>query len=255
MFGFFQNSSKAPISDEQRIWIESCFQWFCREFGADLVRSKRIMLPEPEYFPIDFCGSEENAFELLDIIAVQMDLDPDQIDINFYYEGQQEISTGAGAYARVFLRPAEGEGQAAGHYVGQDEDGCFQIGLNSRSLNNVEQLIATIAHELSHIKLLGEERIPQNNEQLTDLLMVIFGFGIFGANSATSFKTGAYSWSHGRSGYLSEMEWGYALAIHSHLRGEKSSDWQKYLRLNVRSDHKQSMKFINANREKVFSGK
>src|SRR5258708_16168780 len=99
-------------------------------------------------------------------------------------------------------------------------------------MRNVEGLIATIAHELAHIKLLGEERMSKNNEPLTDLTTIIFGLGIFGANSAATFQTGKFSWSHGRQGYLSQMDWGYALGVFAHIRGENFTDWSKYLTLN-----------------------
>lgn len=255
MFGIFKKSDECPVSEERQAWIDHCFSWLIKSFGIEFIKNRRMLCPIAEDFPVDFIGSEENAFELLDIIAIQMDLDPEDIDIDFYVEGQREIITGGGSYSRVFLRPAEHEKTSAGHYRGKDEEGTYIIGLNSRSMGNVEGLIATIAHELAHIKLLGEERLSKNNEPLTDLTTVIFGLGIFGANSAATFETGTYSWSHGRQGYLSQMDWGYALALNSHIRSDESSEWKNYLTANVKHDFEQSQRFVIKNPEKIFRQK
>ncbi len=255
MFNLFNKSDECPVEEVRREWIDSCFRWLVGSFGIDSIRTRKILRPVAEDFAIDFIGNEDNAFELLDIIAVQMDLDPQDIDIDFYAEGEKELVTGAGSYSRVFLRPAEHETTTAGHYRGKDESGCYIIGLNSRTMKNVESLIATIAHELAHIKLLGEERLKKNNESLTDLTTVIFGLGIFGANSAAKFEKGTFSWSHGKLGYLSEMDWGYALALTSFIRSDETTEWKKYLSPNVRHDFEQSQRFIIKNPDKILRKK
>jgi len=100
--------------------------------------------------------------------------------------------------------------------------------------------------------LLGENRIKENDEPLTDLAIVIFGLGIFGAN--TAFKTAkrreSYSWSS--NGYLSQMEWGYALALFAHLRRELSPKWIDHLTPNVKSDFLLGQQFTLANSDTVF---
>jgi hypothetical protein len=255
MISLFKKSNESPITEERRVWIDDCFCWLKADFGAQLIKQKRTLTPTLEDFPIDFVGSDENAFKLLDIIAAQMDLDSDLIDINFYAEGEREIVTGTGSYSRVFLRPGENEKTSAGHYKGKDEEGCFQIGLNFRSMQNVERLIATIGHELAHIKLLGEERISKNNEPLTDLTTVVFGLGIFGANAASTFETGTFSWQHGRQGYLSEMDWGYAIALNCHIREETTASWRKYLKPNPRYDFDRALRFIESHPDQIMQPK
>jgi len=49
-------------------------------------------------------------------------------------------------------------------------------------------LIATLVHELSHIILLGEGGLEENDEELTDLNTIAMGFGIFTANSTFKFE-------------------------------------------------------------------
>jgi hypothetical protein len=105
-------------------------------------------------------------------------------------------------------------------------------------------MVATLAHELAHVKLLGENRIEDNDEKLTDLTVLIFGFGIFNANAA--FQTFRTSNSSGwRSlGYLSQMEWGYALALLARARMENSPGWVEHLCINVKRDFKMAEKFL-----------
>jgi hypothetical protein len=137
-------------------------------------------------------------------------------------------------------------------FIGKKEDGKYHIGLESKYLNKPEQMIATLAHELAHIKLLGEERLKKNNETLTDLTTIIFGLGMFGANSAFQFRNSFDSWGYSRVGYLTQMDWGYALALLAFIKDEKSPDWSKFLTLNVRSDFEQSERFIDKNRNLIL---
>jgi hypothetical protein len=51
-----------------------------------------------------------------------------------------------------------------------------------------------LAHEFSHIKLLGENRMQENHEHLTDLFTVVFGLGIFNANASFKEIKTADSW-------------------------------------------------------------
>ena len=153
MFGLFRKSEESPVEETRRQWIDECFVWMIHEFGEETIKSRRVLTPSADDFPIEFLASEKNAFELLDIVAEQMELDPESIDIDFYQEGQSELATGAGAYSRVFLKPADHEKTSAGCYRGKDEDGDYLIGLNSRSMQDAESLVATIAH--------GEARKPR----------------------------------------------------------------------------------------------
>ena len=52
-------------------------------------------------------------------------------------------------------------------------------------------LVATIGHELGHERLAGEGRVAgrADEEQLTDLLTVYFGLGVFNANAAFQYTS------------------------------------------------------------------
>src|SRR2546429_487799 len=81
-------------------------------------------------------------------------------------------------------------------------------------------LAATAAHELGHVLLLGQGRLSpdaEDHEQLTDLLTVFLGLGVFTANtrvrSASSHEGLTESFSIRRLGYLGQPQTGYALAL------------------------------------------
>ena len=113
-------------------------------------------------------------------------------------------------------------------------------------------MVASIGHELSHIKLLGEMRIQDNNEELTDLTTIVFGLGIFNANVAFQTKKGFNYWAWSRSGYLSQLQWGYSLALFSHLREEENPEWANFLSENVKSAFTKSLKFIQNNLDEIY---
>jgi hypothetical protein len=114
---------------------------------------------------------------------------------------------------------------AAGHH--RIRDGRSVIGIRDDQAAHPMALVATIAHELGHVLLLGDGRISvqqEDHEPLTDLLTVFFGLGIFSANAAfehTREIRGAYGYtSTSRLGYLTEPMYGYGLARYAWLRDE-----------------------------------
>jgi hypothetical protein len=98
-------------------------------------------------------------------------------------------------------------------YHNEKVDGKYSISLDEALLEKPESLIATIAHELSHVKLLGEKKLEQNDEMLTDFTTVFFGLGIFNANCAFQFYKQNDRWGYSNLGYLKIEEWAYALAL------------------------------------------
>ena len=113
--------------------------------------------------------------------------------------------------------------------------------MGTSGLNDTQGLIATIAHEVAHIKLLGEGRMSQDDpshELYTDLTVILHGYGIFQANSVitqTQWSDGQYGgWSVGRKGYLPQEVVAYSLALLVVLKNEVP-DWQRYLNSGMRS--------------------
>jgi hypothetical protein len=252
MFGLFGNSkSECPIDENQRKWVESSLLWLFDTFGEQHLKSKRILTPSFEDFPFKYTGEHSTLTATSNIIAGQMDISPDDISFDVYTEGQVEIDTGSGL-GRIFMKNDENEKYSSGKYWGKQEDGKYHIGIKEDNLKDPASLIATISHEFSHIKLLGENKLKKNNEPLTDIATVVFGMGVFNANAAFQFKRDVGSWGYSKLGYLTQMEWAYALAVFAHIRGEQSPKWMEFLDRTVKADFKQSERFINANVDKIL---
>ena len=118
-------------------------------------------------------------------------------------------------------------------------------------------LVATVAHELGHVILLGRGLVnadTEDHEPLTDLLTVFLGLGIFTANSAAQFRQfqneRQFGWSTQHLGYLSQRMFGYALAKFAIERGDQAA-WASHLTTNVRSDFKNSKKWLERNPQYV----
>lgn len=138
---------------------------------------------------------------------------------------------------------------AAGLY--QAEGGRFRIWIEGANLDDPLAMVATMAHELGHVHLLGHGRLSgavQDHEPLTDLLTVFLGLGVVTANSVIrehSWQEGQYAgWKIGRRGYLTMPIYGYALALFARSRGEDGSEWSRELRTDVRTAFKQTMRYL-----------
>jgi hypothetical protein len=243
MFGFSKKDKKplCPIPDERRQWLEHAFDWLAGTFGEDSIRRRKVLVPHHSDFPIRYNGDPQTAWDTLAVVARNMEVDPGDIELIFYQEGVDELSSGSVFGHKLYM----GETKfASGRYFGKAHDGKYHIGLDKRKLHQPEFMVATLAHELAHIKLLGEERLEENDEQLTDLTTVAFGLGVFNANAA--FTTFQDFQSHGwqKLGYLKQMDWGYVLALFARLREENDPEWAKQLCKNVQSDFRKSYLYL-----------
>src|SRR5262249_6128904 len=126
------------------------------------------------------------------------------------------------------------------------------VALRSTQLQDPVSLVATMAHELGHVILLGHglmSTTTPDHEPMTDLLTVFLGLGIFTANSAARFRQfqdeRKAGWSMHRLGYLDEEVFGYALAKFASERQEAKPDWVKDLCTNVRVYYKASRKWLS----------
>ncbi len=254
MFRLFsrKNNKECPIDVGSRLWMENAFLWLVGQFGQDHILAKPTLLPTPEHFPLRFNGSKESLLKTGEIVAQQMDIDISQVNLNVYVQNIQEFSGDFGHRIWTEVDKNSDEKLAAGLYFNKNEKGIYDILVEKKNLNEPESLVATLAHEFSHIKILGENRLDYNDEQLTDLTPVVFGLGIFNANSSFREWRSFDSYGHSSIGYLNQKEWGYALALYAYFRKEENPGWIKFLSTNVKSDFKKSIDFICANTDKVF---
>lgn len=238
----FWSTPTCPVEEDDKLWIEESMQWLLEEFGCDTFREVTAVLPTDEFFPDEYFGEKEDAELLTERVCGYMRVNRDRIEVEFFEDEHNEVQRG------LCFVEASRQG-ASGHYTKRRDK--FVISLESSQLSDPMSLVATVAHELGHVRLLGEGRIHggfEDHEPLTDLLTVFFGLGVFTANSAFSFKQWSDSnyqgWKTERKGYLTEEMFGYALAFFASMRGERSPAWSQFLEGGVSTYFKNALKYL-----------
>jgi hypothetical protein len=247
----WRRKHKCPVSDEDKTYLEDCFLWLGNEFGDEIIKNKEVILPTKDFFKRQFGGSKEDAYYVFKELCQHMEVDESNIELIFYSE-KRPTELGDG----VLLIPEEGEQSTLGNYS-QYDDGSIEIMIEESQLNNPISLIATLAHELAHVKLLGENRMQENDEIITELTVLIFGLGIFNANTSV-VKMSTWSGSlytgwqlTGGSGYLNYKLHGFALALYANYRKELTPDWANYLEKDVLKEFDRGMKYIKHNPDQI----
>jgi hypothetical protein len=244
-------SPKLPVTDEERLWVDEGFVRLEVMLGRQRLLEARVVLPDAKYFPDAFERNEVSVEKLIHRICEYMQIDRDRVKVEIFPDEADELRENS-LWSIQSSRPA---GIYFGHESVVEENGAVVIALKSSVVKDPMVLVATIAHELGHLILLGDghiDRSEPDHESMTDLLTVFLGLGIFTANSAARFKQhnhggGWHSWSMRRLGYLSQEVYGYALAKFAAERGEIKPEWARQLSTNVRAYFKRSRAWLARN--------
>jgi hypothetical protein len=242
MFNFWKKKNSRPITEEDSIWIENNLYWI-HENVVNLRRHPTI-LPPDAFFDYSFSGQEKDAHFVLERLGELCGVDASKIRLTFY--SQQPMDLGSGIITRL-----DEEKGAAGYYVQDDEESEIQIEIGQ--LKDPVSLIAVMAHELCHYVLIGLYEYghmdDQENEYLTDLLVIAYGLGIFQGNSSFSRKTwdsssGHSGWSIGKQGYLPKQVTAYAMAVIELYKGRFEQDWLHFLEKDFKKYFTRSVGYV-----------
>ncbi|BDD05542.1 hypothetical protein [Aureibacter tunicatorum] len=244
---------KSTVTPEDKEWIEDAFLWFENVYGAKFLKSIQIIEPTQDFFNYTFTQSEDDAHYLMGRICEIMHIDQRLIELYFFNDAPMEFEQ-EGIYTTSNPDDTGKKNHWALGEFSQKENGKFQIGIELKELQNPESLISTMAHELSHFKLLADNRIDGNDEELTDLNCIIFGFGIFLSNSIFSFQQwqGASfgGWETKRSGYIPEQVATYAMALlQNYQQGDDS--WSKYLNNSVKKMYDKNIRYLRKTKDQI----
>lgn len=236
--GLFRPSP--PIDREELDWLLACFAWIDRTLGerdrADGVTPELVLPNDPDLL------AASTAPELFEQVKRKAGLE----------EWECRLEKGEARREPIDI------GVAAGYTQSSSALGTFSIEGNTpivrydpALLRNPDALIATFAHELSHL-LIHTLGMPPGGETLeehaTDCMAVYLGFGVFLANSARNFSQfsegGMQGWSSQTSGYLSENAIVTALAIfEQHFETAKSG--KDALKDYLRPVHRKAQRYLN----------
>jgi hypothetical protein len=161
---------KCPVSPKARTWIETSADWLCGQFGEAAMHGE-VLLPTSVFPPGPYNGDEADLRRVLAIVCSRMGAPFDSIEVEIIEDDVDPDLGGVVPLASEF----SGE---AGHYR-RDGD-RFIVAVSRGQLGNPVSLTARLAHEVGHVRLLGEGRITtdrSDQEQLTDLVPVFFGLG------------------------------------------------------------------------------
>lgn len=219
-------------SDPAIDWLFEAYEWFLEEFDGEAVGSPYLVTPTPYDIPLDAAGKDrvEAVFERVRQHAGMEDW-PCRLKFHETYFSDGDADRRAGVHHE---RPAP-----SGTYR-LDYDGDRAIISCDPSLApRPTELVAVLAHELSHYLLDSANGRPPGGEDFlepaTDLASIFLGFGIFAANAAASVELhedGTKQWKW--SGYLSEPELAYGLAIFTALHDAETEKVAEFLDTNPR---------------------
>jgi hypothetical protein len=245
----FGRRRELPVSPEQQEWIEKSFRLLTHLFGDEWLFNAPVVLPNEEFFPRKWEETEDWARYAFDRVCVLMHVQPERVDLVLVNDVWAELRrTGV---------PIERPRDVAGTYQEikvEDGPSRAQICVKDSLIHEPEQMVATMAHELAHVLLLGDNKVSRDVERmepLTDLMTVFCGFGVLTANAAHVHRSGHRGWQVSNLGYLSQGDFGYALAVFAWARGESNPSWAIELTTNVRAFLRATLSCFKASKKPI----
>lgn len=233
-------STSCLIDDHARRWVDEQLHWLGKEFEDESVVERPVILPNGEFFPDRYDASPAAVRRMFERVCGYINVPAAMVRLVVMDEAR-----------RPELVNADGDllpGVAGLYEEGSDR---FVVRLEKAQFDRPMDLVGTMAHELSHVRLLGENRIdPErfDNELLTDLTATYLGFGIFLANCPRGdWKSIAGHWPGTllrRPEYMTGPMLAYALARIASVRFETKPAWAKCLRWDARSLFRQSLRYL-----------
>jgi hypothetical protein len=247
---FFWSRPRCPLDSAAKQWVEQRLRWLAEQFGLHVFTKRAVILPLEEFFPDRFDGSDGTVELMFAQVCRYMDVDPDSVELQLFTD-------------RNPLHLVNEQGHeiphAAGLYMGMEYGSKSVIRLETAESCDPLGLVGTMAHELAHLRLLGEERISSDiydNELLTDLTVVFHGLGIFLAGSPRTWSSQYGTWPGTelkKPEYMTLPMYGYALAHAAWWRNEQKPTWARYLRPDPRVCMKQSLRYLWETRDSSFA--
>jgi hypothetical protein len=232
-----------PVDEETRKFIDDAFDWMIQEFGLDGMLRNKTLTPTRKDFPFKMPLNSDALSSLVGLVCTQLEVDPSLVHLATFDDETP--------HEKLFPTIGEYRQGAAGLYFATDKNGHSYIAINYKQLHNPQGLVASLAHEIAHVRILGERRLKRDDESheiYADLLTIFYGFGLFTAASAFQVRnwTEGYraGWSMQSSGYLSLRQIGYALALYANKRNEAKPKWKRYIASSVLHYFSKSIKVM-----------
>jgi len=157
MFGWFRPT--CPCDPEAKRWVEERLRWLARQFGLHILLERPIVVPTPEFFPDKYDATPNAARRLFARVCESMHVDSSDIKLVFFNDPtpgafhQLDPSLGFAAGTWSSGDDEEEEESFAPKIRWKGESSVIRI--ERGALDRPADIIGTMAHELSHEKLLG----------------------------------------------------------------------------------------------------
>jgi len=246
MFNLFSNK---PLLDEETTqWLFDAYDWALSSFGSDFFYGDTILVtPTEKHFPSPVNSRQSMAnsiFEQMVQYAGMQNWPLELIELTSEYEQPAPPST------ITFNGIPRGPATAIAL---EGDTQTFQVTYTPDLTRDPSILTTVIARQLaSHLastadtSTLGDEEL---HGHLIDLLSIFMGFGLFLTNNAVMIQRGCSGCGKSiqATGYLSEDQMTYALAIFCCLKKIPNKTVQPHLKSPLRSLFKKAIKEINGN--------
>jgi len=234
MLGWF--AAKCPVSTWEKTWTETRMRWLANVLGIDRLLEAEVIEPTEEYFPDPYERTPADVRRIMEQLADYMGVDASKIELAICPDVQ--LPGAAGLY-----QPGERK----------------TIRIAESQVGDMQRIIATLIHELSHEVLMGGGLLnaeTEDHEPITDLLAAYLGLGIFAANSTMHehyWTSGTMTgWEIGKQGYLPARVFGYAFALFCFMRQEEVPSWVGHLRLDASAPFREGLRYLKKTGDSLF---
>ncbi len=245
MFSIFR--TKPLLSEEDLEFQIATYGWLLRNFGQQHFHNNAsLILPTREFFPSEVTSADEASIETFNRVKRYAGMEHWPCTL---VAQEEDVSPRIAPTVAIQNKP----NGPLGTFQAAPESGVT-ISYNPSLTAQPMQLVATLAHELSHYLTSTAAEAPpggwDNWEFATDITATFLGFGIFMANSAFNFRqytdSDSQGWQVSGSGYLSEAEHIFALAIFLKLKGIPLTEAQSHLKPSLRKPLRKAAKELSS---------
>jgi len=248
IFDWLRSPPTCPCSPPAKAWVEDRLDWLCQEFPENIFAGKRLVLPSAEFFPEAYNGTEDDVEVLLRRVCDYMEVDRSRVVLDLMTGGDKTL-----------LVNEEGHHIAGVGGTYEDAGGYAAIHLDVSELDDPIRVVGTLAHELAHHRLMGEQRVSGeefDNELLTDLTTVVLGLGLFLARSPRNWRSQYFKWEatdFNRTEYMSPPMFGHALAHLAWFENDRRPHWIRHLPYEARHSLKESIRYLFETGDSTFT--
>jgi hypothetical protein len=241
---------RCPCDPAAKAWIEDRLGRLSRQFPANVFTDEPLVLPTQEHFPGRYDRTKATVGPLLERVCTSMGVAPSRVAIEFVDDAPSSLHlVDAGGRPSPIVVGTYRRGESARH----------RITLSRSRLEDPEVLVATMAHELAHLRLRGADPALQSDhdrELLTDLTAVHLGLGIFLANSPGAWNSRVATWPGTdlvEPTYMTPPMYGWALAHVAWFAGDEDPAWAVHLNRTSGADFGEALRYLFATGDSTFT--